>query len=88
MHRLAFVLVTLLLPVASALGAGKGGDFDACTKGQAEVAKQAAAFQGEDRIRQLIAADLTRAQKELYEGDADECVEALDHARKLIAGQY
>jgi len=85
-HRLALILI--LLPLTGALAAGKGGDYDACTTGQVEVAKQAATFQGEDRIKQLIDADLTRAQKELDEGDADECVEALDHARKLIAGQY
>lgn len=86
MYRLALVLALLPLPLASALSADDG--LDACTKGQADVARQAAGFHGEDRIKQLIDADLTRAQKEFDEGDADECLEALDHARKLIAGQY
>ena len=86
MYRLAVLLV--LVPLATAWAKDRGGDFDACNKGQAEVARQAADFHGEARIKQLIDADLVRAQKELYEGDADECVEALDHARKLIAGQY
>jgi hypothetical protein len=85
-HRLALILI--LLPLAGAHAAGKGGDFDGCEKGQTEVAKQAADFHGEARIKQLIDADLQRSEKELNEGDADECIEALDHARKLIAGQY
>ena len=86
MHRLALALILLPLAVASAKAAG--GDLDACTKGQVEVAKKAADFHGEDRIKQLIAADLERAQQEEAEGDADECNEALEHANKLINGQY
>ena len=86
MYRLAFLLI--LVPLAGASAKDRGGDFDACTKGQVEVAKKAADFHGEDRMKQLIQADLTRARKEEAEGDADECLEALDHATKLIAGQY
>ena len=86
MHRLVLVLGVLVS--TGALAAGAGGDLNSCAKGRVEVARQAADFHGEDRIKQLINADLTRAQKELNEGDADECIEALDHARKLIAGQY
>ncbi len=88
MHRLALVLILLPLAGASAQTAANGNDLEACTKGQVEVATLARGFHGEDRIKQLIQADLIRAQKEEQEGDADECNEALDHARKLIAGDY
>lgn len=78
----------MLLPFVDAAAKDKGGDFDACTKGQVELARKAANFQGADRIKRLIQADLSRAAKEEAEGDADECLEALDHAAKLLAGQY
>ena len=58
----------------------------ACTARHAEIAKQAAAFNGEARIKRLIDADLKRALREQAEGDSDECIEALDHATKLLAG--
>jgi len=86
MYRLAILLI--LVPLAGAATKDRGGDFDACEKGQTEVAKKAADFHGEARMKQLIQADLTRSRKEEAEGDADECLEALDHANKLIAGQY
>lgn len=86
MHRLAVFL--MLVPLAGAAAKDRGGDFEACGKGQVEVAQKAADFHGEERIRRLIAADILRAKKEEAEGDADECLEALDHANKLIAGQY
>lgn len=86
MHRLALLLI--LVPLAGAVAKDRGGDFAACENGQVEVARKAADFQGEERIRRLIAADILRAKKEKAEGDADECIEALDHANKLIAGQY
>jgi hypothetical protein len=81
-------LLTMLIPLSGAAARDNGGDFDACMKGQVEVARLAKDFQGEDRIRRLINADLTRAKKEEAEGDADECLEALEHAKKLINGQY
>ena len=65
-----------------------GGDFAACEKGQVDVAAKATDFHGEEMIKRLILADLDRAKREQYEGDADKCLEALDHARKLIAGDY
>ncbi len=86
MHRLALILI--LIPFAGAAARDKGGDFDACSKGQIDVAKKASGYQGEDRIKRLIQADITRARQEEAEGDADECLEALEHATKLIAGQY
>lgn len=86
MRGIAVLLI--VVPLAAAAAKDRGGDFDACTKGQTEVARKAADFHGDDRIKRLIAADITRAKKEEAEGDADECIEALDHANKLIAGQY
>ncbi len=86
MYRL--LLVLLVVPFAGATAKDRGGDFDACDKGQLEVAKKAEDFHGEHRIKQLIDADLVRAKREENEGDADECLEALDHANKLIAGKY
>ena len=86
MRRLALCL--LLSSSTAAMAENRGGDFQACTQGQVEVAKRAADFQGEEMIKKLIAADLRRARKEEAEGDADECLEALDHAKKLIAGDY
>jgi len=86
MQRL--VLVLLLISFAEASARDRGGDFDACTKGRSEIAKKISDYHGDDKIKRLIEYDLIRAQKEENEGDADECLEALDHARKLIAGQY
>jgi hypothetical protein len=86
MHRLALLLI--LVPLADAAAKDKGGDFDACLKGQIEVTNKASDFHGEARMKRLIEADITRAKKEEAEGDADECLEALDHANKLLAGQY
>lgn len=86
MLRLAPILI--LLSVTGAAAKDKGGDFDACSKGQTEVARKVSDYQGEDRIKRLLQADLSRARREEAEGDADECLEALDHATKLIAGQY
>ncbi len=40
------------------------------------------------RIKELLAFDLKRARQELVEGDEDECREAVDHARKLLRGEY
>lgn len=57
-----------------------------CSARHAETTKQAAAFNGDARTKRLIDADLKRALKEQAEGDADECMEALDHAAKLLAG--
>jgi len=78
----------LVMSCTGALAASRGGDFDACNKGQVEVAKLSKEFHGEERIRLLIEADLKRARREENEGDADECIEALDHAKQLIEGKY
>lgn len=57
-----------------------------CTARHAELVKRAATFNGDARIKRLIDADLKRALREQAEGDGDECIEALDHATKLLAG--
>lgn len=77
----------LLFPFAAA-AADNGGDLAACARRQVEIGAQAVRFTGEARIRRLIDADLKRAKKEEAEGDADECLEALDHAAKLLRGEY
>jgi hypothetical protein len=84
MKRLTLMLI--VLPLACASAKDKGGDAAACTKGQADLAPRAAAYQGDAMTKRLIEADLVRARKEQFEGDADECVEALEHATKLLAG--
>jgi hypothetical protein len=81
-------MALFLLPLADAVAKDRGGDFDTCTRRQVEVGRQAAQFKGEARIARLIEADLLRAKKEEAEGDADECLEALDHAGKLLRGEY
>jgi hypothetical protein len=86
MYRLALLLV--LVPLAGAVAKDKGGDAEGCIKGREEVAAKLAAYQGDDRIKKLIEADLKRAGKEQAEGDDDECVEAIEHANKLLAGDY
>lgn len=79
------LIVTLgLIPAAYAAA----DDDAACTKGQQEVAERAKSFHGDEMTVKLIAADIDRAKREQAEGDSDECLEALDHARKLMKGQY
>ena len=86
MHRLTLIL--LLLPFAAAAATDKASDYEACEKGRVEVAKKASEFHGTERMKRLIDADIIRAGKEQAEGDPDECLEALEHATKLINGQY
>lgn len=76
--------IALLLFAFPALAAPS--DEAACTARHAEIAKQAATFHGDARIKRLIDADLKRALREQAEGDSGECIEALDHATKLLAG--
>ncbi len=79
-----FIVLSLLLAFPALAVAAD--DSATCTARHAEIAKQAAAFNGEARIKRLIDADLSRALREQAEGDSDECIEALDHATKLLAG--
>jgi len=86
MYRLGLLLI--LFPLAFAAAKDRGDDFDACRKGRLELARKATDYHGEARIKRLIEADVVRAQREEGEGDADECLEAVEHGNKLIAGQY
>jgi hypothetical protein len=82
MRPLLLSLLLLAVPAAASLAE----DVATCSTRHAELAKQAARFNGDARIKRLIDADLKRALKEQAEGDGDECIEALDHAAKLLAG--
>lgn len=83
----AFALLSSPLAAAPApVPAAAAPDVATCNARQAELSKQAASFNGETMTKRLIDADLRRAMKESAEGDADECMEALDHAAKLLAG--
>lgn len=82
MHPLVLSFLLLAVPAA----ASPADDIATCSTRHAELSKQAASFNGDARIKRLIDADLKRALKEQAEGDGDECLEALDHATKLLAG--
>jgi len=81
MHFFVLSLSLLALPAAT-----PADDAAICTIRHAELTKQASGFSGDARIKRLIDADLKRAMKEQAEGDGNECIEALDHAAKLLAG--
>lgn len=81
-----FVLSLSLCLLALPAAAAPADDAAACTTRHAELTRQAAGFSGDARMKRLIDADLKRAMKEQAEGDGDECIEALDHAAKLLAG--
>ena len=73
--------------ICAATGAAYAADdAAACQARHADLTAQATKFQGETMTKRLIQADLDRATRELLEGDADECNEALDHAAKLLSG--
>ena len=61
-------------------------DVSACRARDVALTRQADSFTGDAKMKRLIEADLQRAKKEAAEGDAEECMEALDHAAKLLAG--
>ena len=82
---------TLALTIVVALASTAQAADDknaACTKGQRDIAERAKTFHGDDIIAKLIAADIERARREQAEGDPDECLEALEHAGKLLKGEY
>lgn len=78
--------VLRLLLLALPATAPPAGNLETCMVRHSELTKEAASFTGDARIKRLIDADLKRALKEQAEGDSDECIEALDHATKLLAG--
>lgn len=79
-------LIALSLLLATSALAAPSDEAATCTARHAELVKRAATFNGDARIKRLIDADLKRALREQAEGDGDECIEALDHATKLLAG--
>lgn len=81
-----FLVLSLCFPllIGTAVAAD---DVAACKSRQAELSTKATQFQGESMMKRLIQADLDRAMRELLEGDAEECNEALDHASQLIDGK-
>lgn len=80
----SFVLgFSLALIVGTAYAAD---DLATCKTRQAELSAKMTDYKGEPTMKRLIQADLERANREMIEGDADECIEALDHAAKLLAG--
>lgn len=81
-----FTALSFFLAAPAFALAAPADDPAACTARHAEVAKQATTFNGDARVKRLIDADLKRALREQAEGDSDECIEALDHATKLLAG--
>ena len=81
--RMMFLVLALAAPLA---GQAWADDAATCTARIAELSRKAAEYKGPERMRRLIEADLIRASREQAEGDADECMEALDHAARLLAG--
>ncbi len=85
----AFIIVAA--SVASlVLGAGSAfaaDDAATCRTRHADLTQKAQSYQGDAMMKKIIQADLDRATRELREGDADECLEALDHADKLLSGR-
>jgi hypothetical protein len=79
----AIALVLALLPLQAFAAAAI--DTGACDARRAELTQKTAAFTGDAMMKRLIQADLRRASREAAEGDADECMEALDHAAQLLA---
>ena len=81
------LLAGVFLIVAAGSAAYAADDAATCKARRADLASQAANFQGETLTKRLIQADLDRATRELLEGDAEECAEALDHAARLLSGK-
>jgi hypothetical protein len=77
-----------LLAATTWTGAALAADPVAtCQARQADVSSKVDQFSGDPMLKRVMQADLVRARRELIEGDADECMEALDHATKLLSGQ-
>ncbi len=87
MRPLFAALILVAFPLAFAGPARAADTVAACQARQGELAKKATDFKGDAMVKRIIQADLERATRELIEGDADECMEALDHATKLLNGQ-
>ena len=83
---IAAVLLPLSFAAAYAANSGTPEQMQACKARQPVLAQQLEQSKNEDLTKRLIEADLRRASREETEGDGDECLEALDHAAKLLAG--
>lgn len=82
--RALFAAVMLVLFA----GAASAADTVAsCQTRHDELSKKVGDFKGEEMAKRVIQADLERATREMIEGDADECMEALDHATKVLNGE-
>jgi len=77
------LLSVLFVPLVTA--AARADDLSECMTRRAVLGQQAAAFKGDAKTKQFIDRALRRAGREQAEGDGDECIEALDHAAKLLA---
>lgn len=90
MRRLGHAGIAVAAVALVSLSGARAAEVEevkACQARQLDVAKQADAFSGDPMIKKLIEADLRRSTRELIEGDAVECNEALDHATKLLKGE-
>lgn len=76
-----------MVATAHAADSGTPDQLQQCRARQAELGTKVEAYRGEPQIKRLMEADLQRASREEIEGDGDECLEALDHATKLLAGE-
>ena len=79
-------LLTVALLLASFCVA-HAADNTTCQTRQVELSAKVREYSGDPMIKRLMQADLDRATTELIEGDADECMEALDHAANLLSGK-
>lgn len=77
----------LIATAAAVLALSANAAWADCTAEMEGVAARLDSIK-EERIKQLVEFDLKRAKKELAEGDADECQEAMDHAKQLLEGKY
>jgi hypothetical protein len=73
--------------ILAAMGAPSAGAAPQCVDEMQAVAAKIPGIP-DARIRDLATFDIQRAKRELAEGDEDECQEAIDHAKELIAGKY
>ncbi len=80
-----YYIALLAIPLLTTPCLAAGDDDAQCTARYAELVNRAAGYSEDAQIKRLIEADLQRAKKEQAEGDADECIEALDHAAQLLA---
>jgi hypothetical protein len=79
------MLSVLLAPLMTV--AARADDMAVCNAQRPELLKRAESFTGDAQTKKYIDRALRHAGREQAEGDGDECVEALDHAAKLLASK-